>query len=84
MPEDEEQVAASPDYCRHCGEPKNVVTLKNAVTLTDTPYDTGDDWLCASCEHWQDSMLCPTCKQPARISLMPADLAPKAAKPKKA
>lgn len=62
----EEEVLAPPVvvHCRHCGQPH------------DGEVPEGDDWLCVNCEHYQDQMLCPTCKQPARISLMPADLAP--------
>lgn len=83
MSEEEEQVAASPEYCRHCGEPKSVATHKNPITLTETAMEAGDDWLCAHCERWQDQTICPTCHQVARISLMPEEMAPKAARPKK-
>lgn len=82
--EDAEKTSADPGYCRNCGAPKRVVMSIHPATLQATPSESGADWLCAECEHWQDSMLCPTCSQPVRISLMPAELAPKAAKPKKA
>ncbi len=50
-------------HCRHCGQPND-----NAVA--------GGDWQCPSCEQYQDTMACPTCGNPARISLMPEDLVP--------
>jgi rubrerythrin len=43
--------------CRHCG--------KSSQQLSDNP-----DWLCPKCDHYQDTMACPTCGQPTRISLM--------------
>lgn len=57
---------ASPDtvHCRHCGQPHEVQP------------GSDPDFLCDACGRYQDSMLCPTCKQPARISLMPQDLVP--------
>jgi hypothetical protein len=61
QPQDEE--AAGPSNCRHCGH------------LNDTTSTDGD-WLCPNCERYQDQMTCPTCKQPARISLMPDEFAP--------
>jgi len=51
--------------CRHCG-----------AHTEFGPEGEPDDWLCEHCERYQDSMVCPTCHQPARISLMPAELAP--------
>lgn len=48
-------------YCRHCGE----------------TFDGEDgDFLCPSCGRYQDSMQCPTCNQPVRLSLMPAETHP--------
>jgi hypothetical protein len=55
--------------CRHCGRP-------NEVDVEATP-----DWLCPSCERYQDSMLCPTCSSVVRISLMPDGSAPEAHAP---
>jgi len=43
--------------CRHCG--------KASEHMSD---DT--DWLCPKCDHYQDTMACPVCWQPTRISLM--------------
>lgn len=45
--------------CRNCGAPAR-------VDLEKTP-----DWFCAECDTWQDTMACPVCHQPARISLFP-------------
>lgn len=50
--------------CRHCGGPNRIAT------------DANPDWQCAICERWQDTIACPTCGQPARISLLPAELVP--------
>lgn len=75
---DEETVVVEPQpvtvYCRHCGQP--------------TERDSGDDsdWICSSCERYQDSMVCPTCHQVTRISGMAAEYIPKPhapVKPKK-
>lgn len=66
-----EPEVVAPSHCRHCGEEHE----------GDVP-ESGD-FLCVHCGHYQDSMVCPTCKQPTRISLMPADLAPAVHKPKK-
>jgi hypothetical protein len=49
-------------HCRHCGVP------------SDAP--AGSDFQCASCERYQDTVACPTCHQPARISLLPEGTAP--------
>lgn len=66
-----EEQAASPETvnCRHCGQPYELAP------------DADADWLCPACERYQDSMTCPTCSQVARISLMPAELAPEAHAP---
>lgn len=54
--------------CRHCGKLQQVAAgLK--------------DWFCNACEHWQDTIACPTCGQPTRISLMPAAEVPEAHEP---
>ena len=55
--------------CRHCGE---------AYTSFST------DPKCPHCDRYQDAVICPTCGQLARASLMPEDSVPSAAKPKKA
>lgn len=57
--------------CRHCGQP------------APDGAEAGSDWLCPACEHYQDLMLCPTCNQPVRISLMPAEMAPEPAAPRR-
>ena len=50
-------------YCRHCGQPND-----DAIA--------GEDWLCPHCEHYQDTIACPTCGSPARISLLPEGVVP--------
>jgi transcription elongation factor Elf1 len=45
-------------HCYHCGAP-------HELTEGD---DT--DWLCPHCEKYQDTMACPECGHPVRISLM--------------
>lgn len=57
--------------CRHCG-------VLSTVDVEQTP-----DWLCRSCEHYQDAMSCPTCGQTTRISLMAPELAPEVHAPVK-
>jgi hypothetical protein len=69
-----EEAPAEPVYCRHCG-----AELANRSLAEQT-----DDWLCPSCEHYQDSTQCPTCGGNTRISLLPNDLRPAAHKPVKA
>jgi hypothetical protein len=59
-----EEAPAEPVYCRHCG-----AELANRSLAEQT-----DDWLCPSCEHYQDSTQC----------LLPNDLRPAAHKPVKA
>lgn len=59
-----EQAGPQEVNCRHCGVPSDVDVAQNP------------DWLCPFCEHYQDAMACPTCGQTARISLMPAEMAP--------
>jgi len=56
-------------YCRHCGAP--------------APLDAHGDWLCPACERYQETVMCPTCGSLTRISSLPADKQPKAAKPQK-
>ena len=51
--------------CRHCGAHHEF-----------GPEGEPEDWLCEHCARYQDAMVCPTCHQVARISQMPADLAP--------
>lgn len=58
--------------CRHCGR-------STTVDLAENP-----DWLCTSCEHYQDSMACPTCGSVVRISLMPDGSAPEPHAPARA
>jgi hypothetical protein len=64
-----EPVGPAETNCRHCGRPAIVDLAENA------------DWLCPSCERYQDSMLCPTCNSVVRISLMPDGSAPEAHAP---
>ena len=45
-------------YCRHCGQARE-------LAAGDDP-----DWLCEYCDKYQDTMACPECGQPTRISLM--------------
>lgn len=79
MPDDEETVVAEEpttitEYCRHCGQP------------TERAKDDESDWVCASCERYQDQMACPVCHQVTRISGMAAEYIPKPhapVKPKK-
>lgn len=68
-----EELVMTAYHCRHCGAER----AEDALAMDD-------DWLCAECEHWQDSMACPTCGSTVRASLMPADMVPAAAKPKRA
>jgi len=58
--------------CRHCG-----------AHAEFGPDGEPEDWLCTECERYQDTMVCPTCHQPARISLMPEDLAPERHSPRR-
>jgi DNA-directed RNA polymerase subunit RPC12/RpoP len=50
--------------CRHCG-------AENQLAEGANP-----DYACKVCGQWQDTIACPTCGQPTRISLMPPDLVP--------
>lgn len=50
--------------CRHCGEANQIRS------------DANPDWQCAVCERWQDTIACPTCGQPARISLLAPEVVP--------
>lgn len=52
------------EHCRHCGAAHELLEGEDP------------DWQCAECERYQDAMVCPTCHQLARISLMPSELAP--------
>jgi len=54
--------------CRHCG-------------VTPLIEVSGADWLCPNCDKWQDTIACPTCGAPARISLLPKTVVPKAHDP---
>jgi len=54
-------------YCRHCGKSHDLP----ASVLAANP-----DWLCPHCERYQDAVICPTCKQLARASLLSADSVP--------
>jgi hypothetical protein len=60
-------------YCRHCGEENATVNV-----------EANPDWFCTHCEHYQDSMACPTCHSIVRASLMPENTVPAAARPKRA
>jgi uncharacterized Zn finger protein (UPF0148 family) len=71
-PATEEEIAAEPESgsepqsanCRHCGQP-----VPEGVAADS-------DWQCPKCERYQDSTICPTCHQLARISLMAAEAVP--------
>lgn len=66
---EEEEAGPETVHCRHCGQP-------NEVSAEANP-----DWQCQACERYQDAMICPVCKQTARISLMPPDMVPEAHAP---
>lgn len=68
-----EELVMTADNCRHCGAARG-----------DTQALPDGDWLCNHCEHYQDTMVCPTCNSVVRASLMPAEMVPAAAKPKRA
>ena len=70
-----EEVAPKPEpaYCRWCG------ALGDAEAVAEQPTD----WLCASCDRYQDATTCPTCGGNARVSALPAEMQPKPAKPVK-
>lgn len=73
MPDDEETIdPATIDpktaYCRHCG-------------LENPGKTAGSDFLCQFCDGYQDTLACPTCHQPTRISLLPEGTAPPAHAP---
>lgn len=55
-------------YCRWCGAYRE---------------EADGDWLCGECERYQDAMICPTCGGLARVSLLPAEVVPSPAFPKK-
>ena len=65
MPDEETNEAPDPAvaYCRHCGE-------------ANPDAQAGTDFLCRACDGYQDTMACPVCHQPARISLLPDGTAP--------
>ncbi len=68
---EEEPAPLEPGNCRWCGayhEPADGET---------------SDWQCAECERYQDAMICPTCNGLARVSLLPADMVPAPASPKR-
>lgn len=44
----------------------------------------GEDFLCAECDHYQNSMICPTCGELANVAALPADVVPAPVAPKKA
>ena len=68
MPADQ-PVADQDVVCRHCG--------------TSYSAKAGADPRCPECGRYQDSIICPTCGQLARASLMKEGDVPAAAKPKK-
>lgn len=61
---DDDAAALGTVNCRHCGAPKQLEAEGNP------------DWQCPVCELWQDTIACPVCHQPARISLLPAEVVP--------
>ena len=68
---DEQSAPVEPVHCHWCG-------------ATHEPVEgESEDWLCGHCERYQDSMSCPTCGGQARVSLMPAEMVPEPAKPRK-
>lgn len=67
----EETVTPAAVNCRHCGAPH------------DLEPGADPDWQCPECERWQDTIACPTCHQPARISLLPKEAVPAAHAPKR-
>lgn len=62
--QDDAPSGPSKTACRFCGK-------SSMVDAQATP-----DWLCASCERYQQQMACPTCHQPAIFSLLPPDVIP--------
>ena len=69
--EEEVSEASTSVNCRHCGHAFELGALE------------GPDWECPDCGNTQDSILCPTCHQVARISLLPAEVVPPAHAPTK-
>lgn len=69
-PEEFEEPEAEAVHCRHCG-------AESLVGSVDS------DWLCAECGRYQDSAVCPVCKQPTRLSLLPNEHQPEAHSPKR-
>ncbi len=67
--EKEEQAPPEPGNCRWCGAYHEPVDGESA------------DWLCVECQRYQDAMICPTCGNLGRISLMPAEVVPAPASP---
>lgn len=67
----EEPAPLEPGNCRWCGVYHEPVEGETA------------DWLCAECGRYQDAMVCPTCGNLARVSLLPSDMVPSPATPKK-
>jgi len=57
-------------HCRHCG-------------AVPAEHPLVEDWLCTHCERYQDSTICPVCGAYTRLSNLPDDMKPKAAKAKK-
>jgi rRNA maturation protein Nop10 len=57
--------------CRHCGAQK-----PDEIDASANP-----DWLCPSCDRYQDAAICPTCGGNARISLLPENMRPSAHEP---
>ncbi len=57
-------------YCRHCG------------AANELEKGANPDYACKTCGQWQDTMACPVCGQPTRISLMSPDLVPEPHEPK--
>ncbi len=69
-PPDEPQ-GPTPGNCRWCG------------AYHEQMPDEPEDWLCSECERYQDAMICPTCGNLARVTVLPAEMIPEAAPPKR-
>lgn len=61
---EEQQGAPELQHCRWCGQPQEAATAE------------GEDWLCESCERWQNTMTCPTCNQLTILSALPENMLP--------
>lgn len=59
---DDVPTEAGSQNCRWCGAPHEGMP--------------GEDWLCEDCDHYQGSMICPTCGGLASVAALPADVVP--------